>query len=330
MTRRIALVDIDGCLLQEGKLNAELIERLKGYDEVILFTQRSKLVQKTNINAAFYLAGPGNAQAESKTTEPLIITPDIAAALEKILKKPIRVSTSLDHLIGQRKPLEYADQVGDFERRFLEVLKKEDSKKTDARDDTFDAELEREVQSVRNGVGADSKMQPQQVYPMGKVEQYVALASLWKDCSVDYYDDNNKNLDEILAAAAQSRLRIIPNCILVEKHRMVPHETISPERQEAASAFIVYIKSRQNEEKQNQKKIGKGISKLFTPEKRTGAVKISAAEKCVLRLAGKPVDFTRAELESLHIKGDRLNKEYEAYQDLLNLPTQAAAPKAKK
>jgi hypothetical protein len=53
MSKKIALVDIDGCFVKSDlNFNDELIKRLKegGYTEIVFFTQRSKYVQSLNIS----------------------------------------------------------------------------------------------------------------------------------------------------------------------------------------------------------------------------------------------------------------------------------------
>ncbi|MBX3708461.1 MAG: hypothetical protein KIT56_07620 [Gammaproteobacteria bacterium] len=50
--KRVALVDIDGTLVVNGKLNEELIEKLKfEYDSVVLFTQRNRYLKAINLVA---------------------------------------------------------------------------------------------------------------------------------------------------------------------------------------------------------------------------------------------------------------------------------------
>lgn len=111
MVDKVALVDIDGCLVQDGKLNMALVERLKsgGYDNIALFTQRSKYMM-------YYRWMRGESPSES----PLFLTPDIVEALAKEGLN-VTVSTSVDHCFGA--PLAYYDgQLAPFERLYEPLL----------------------------------------------------------------------------------------------------------------------------------------------------------------------------------------------------------------
>lgn len=109
MVDKIALVDIDGCLVQDGKLNMALVERLKseGYNQIALFTQRSKFMLYEKLSNGI----------PSDTT--LYYTPDIVEALEKH-GLPVKVSTSVDHYVGE--PLQYYDELAKFERQYQQFL----------------------------------------------------------------------------------------------------------------------------------------------------------------------------------------------------------------
>lgn len=109
MVDKIALVDIDGCLVQDGELNMALVERLKseGYHQIALFTQRSKFMLYEKLRHGI----------PSNTT--LYYTPDIVAALEK-QGLSVKVSTSVDHYVGE--PLQYYDELAQFERQYQQFL----------------------------------------------------------------------------------------------------------------------------------------------------------------------------------------------------------------
>ncbi|HHF7374667.1 hypothetical protein [Legionella bozemanae] len=104
--KKVALVDIDGCLLIKGELNLNLVKRLRegGYDEIILFTQRSKFVQSLNLPML--------------TDDTLKSTADAVASLSAALEgKPIKVSTSVDSMFGEQ--FAYFDQLKSFEELVL-------------------------------------------------------------------------------------------------------------------------------------------------------------------------------------------------------------------
>lgn len=109
MVDKIALVDIDGCLVRDGELNMALVERLKseGYDQIALFTQRSKFMLYEKLSHGI----------PSNTT--LYYTPDIVEALEKH-GLSVKVSTSVDHYVGE--PLQYYDELAKFERQYQQFL----------------------------------------------------------------------------------------------------------------------------------------------------------------------------------------------------------------
>ena len=194
--KKVALVDIDNCLLQNGALNIALVERLKsdGYDEIILFTQRSKFIQEGQL---FYHVNDGH--------NGLVSTPDILQALSEQGLPDVKVSTSVDQYHGQ--PTEYyhrdSDGLGAFESRWLAALRKQEEHVDRS---SFTLEKNKEIEGVRASLRLSLDAHPNSFYPRGKVDQYQHLLKekLLRDIpegqqlQVDYFDDSGSNIFEIM------------------------------------------------------------------------------------------------------------------------------------
>lgn len=216
---RFALVDVDGCLIQNGILNQNLIRKLKKeqYDHIILFTQRNKFLQVGQIVRSHLMDYQNH-----KTTDRILTTDDARRALATKMKNhQIRVSTSVDHLICQ--PLEYfVTELENFETSLNRTLL-DDRESIDLQ--PFNAEVERETELVREALHIEDDTLPAAAFmPKGKVQQYQHLMDhLSKQHSqerllIDYYDDRADNLFEVFKANTSA---IKPNCILVKANYLL-------------------------------------------------------------------------------------------------------------
>ncbi|WP_454782181.1 hypothetical protein [Legionella sp. WA2022007384] len=260
--KKVALVDIDGCLLINGKLNLDLVKLLRegDYDEIILFTQRSKFVQSLNIPNQIMA---GN---ELKTTE------DAVTHLSEALGRPVKVSTSVDFMLV--KPLAYFDELKPVEDLILEnarnmaklrshqanlqqieqlgrelataqksevsKLKQEISvikqrllsEKELEEIERKKATLEQEIKKEKLAIVDYQKKHPEykttdpEGYPVNKEHQ---LRDLRKELTQDgveveedYFDDNYLNLQEF------DELDDKPNRFVVSKGKILPFEEVAP------------------------------------------------------------------------------------------------------
>ncbi len=311
--KKIALVDIDGCLIQNGKLNLDLVKKLQEYDEVILFTQRSKYIQTGQL-PRHYFSNPDSTS--------IVTTPQAVDALQERTHKTVRVSTSLDPYFGE--PTEYFErELRSFESRMQKALIAHVAVHPDDPFErgTFNDEYESEVSSVRKALKQEENVPPDRFYPIGKVEQYIHLTKSLQsssECSIDYFDDRSANMQEILDAG--DMLPITPQCILVDKHNLqlfVPHAP--DDKHPSIKAFNDYIKARQDEVNSSGGKQYHTIwARLFKPDV-SAANKISAAEKCIHLLSGKQdVSFSKEELKALQDKRlGNLFKEHHANHEEL-------------
>jgi len=215
--KKVALVDIDGCLIQKNKLNKHLVELLRNehYDEIILFTQRSKLVQRTNIAAKL--------SASNSPGTDILTTKQAVELLSKALNKTIRVSTSVDSVFG--KPLEYFEtQLKDFEERFLPA----EIQRQDGDSGEVNASIVDEINNESEAVVTFFKKAPsndytEEGYPRKKVEQFMSLDKELSTDGVtvtyDYFDDNYNNLIEI---QEESSITNKPKCYVVTSKNILP------------------------------------------------------------------------------------------------------------
>ncbi|VEB32280.1 Dot/Icm T4SS effector [Legionella sainthelensi] len=252
--KEIALVDIDGCILQDGKLNEDLLKKLiqGNYDQIILFTQRSKFLQVTNLKH--------HQDSHLKTTE------DVATELSRRLDKEVKVSTSVDTMFGAQ--FNYFDKLKSFERKFLKFmnaneklithesheseirriknrkdLTENDSAKLIAQEqmqllpeaelqklkafkNEIDEEIAAEKKIIRDYTNANPSYRTNDPdsYPKSKVLQFKDLCDeLTKEgdeIKVDYYDDSYANLDEIEPD------NIPLNRYMVQKGKMTKYEDV--------------------------------------------------------------------------------------------------------
>lgn len=105
MPNKMILVDIDGCLLQQGQLNTALVAKLKrlqqkGYS-IYLFTQLNAGVLIEKINRALSI------DPEARLNESIRTIAQVLAALKNQGLDPVQVSTSTDLFDGE--PCRYYD-----------------------------------------------------------------------------------------------------------------------------------------------------------------------------------------------------------------------------
>ncbi|VVC75759.1 hypothetical protein AQUSIP_10530 [Aquicella siphonis] len=227
--RKVALVDIDGTLiLKSGGINLNLIAKLKEYDDVILFTQRSKFLQISNIYSVLAMLAPEAAVPEHITTSHVIL------ALQAHGINPVGVSSSVDPFFGE--PMCYYDgaQMEAFEAEAfemgLEVKLHPDRQPQGLSSLTREIEADnKHIQSRLASQSDDSQQHapPDQYYPKNKVVQYAhllrELKSRYSDAQleVSVFDDQADNLGEILDS------KLIPECdkpvaFLVDSYSCAP------------------------------------------------------------------------------------------------------------
>lgn len=204
--KKVAFVDIDGCLLIDGQLNPALVEKLKGYDQVILFTQRSKMVQLINLG----LKASAHKEGEK------VLTSDIRKALQEQLGKEIHLSSSVDSAM-RREPMAYVQDIEAFETKLYPLL----LKKADAAKELIpkeQGELERELERCHDEARDEAKRvappsagytseelesRAHEFYPEGKQEQYKTLrqalvvANPLEEIQIDFFDDSEANAEEV-------------------------------------------------------------------------------------------------------------------------------------
>jgi len=222
MGRKVAFVDIDGCLLIDGKLNPELVKKLErgGYDEIVLFTQRSMYMQSgqipRTINQIYMENEEQLADAKDIKTH-MHTTPQVIKALEKVLSREVKLSTSVDSYVGNKQPFGYKDELQAFEdelaSKHIEYCEKygatadgeEASQALAAIHREMKQKLNTESEAVR--AGRQEEMQtnlqgsePDAFYPREKIAQYEACIralGLNKDDVIDYFDDSLENLKAV-------------------------------------------------------------------------------------------------------------------------------------
>ncbi|VEG89946.1 hypothetical protein [Legionella spiritensis] len=302
---KIALVDIDGCLVQNRTLNSALVEKLKQYDDVVLFTQRSKFLQIGQISRAYALSDV------PVTADSIITTHDAVEKLSNALGKRVKVSTSVDpYFADTARQGYYVDELSDFERRLKTNL--EDNKlrpdfleKMQNFLQPFNEEVEEEADALRKKLEKDERDAPDTFYPQGKVEQYKYLLECLpddEDIEIDYFDDSPSNLDEITQEKA---LSIRPNCLLVagryacslEQFKAIYGERVDKHDIDFESKVHTvqtiedlqdYAQTRRNEKAQstNNSEYHTIWARLFSSPKRSATTKINAAEKAIRILQG--------------------------------------------
>lgn len=216
MTKRVAFVDIDGCLVIGGKLNHALVEQLKSYDEVILFTQRSKFLQIGQITRAYLLS-------EDVKEDTIVNTPDAVDALSQAIKKPVKVSTSVDQYFGA--PTEYYET----SLKVFEQDLKEEAQKKDPDLKAFNKRVTEEAGTIKKHLNiTDERASPETYYPQGKVEQCQGimvhlprLLGTEEDVTVDFFDDSKRNHTEIIDSDDKD-LPKKPNCMVVSGSYICP------------------------------------------------------------------------------------------------------------
>ncbi|KTD78347.1 hypothetical protein [Legionella waltersii] len=182
-TKRIAFVDIDDTIIKNGKLNQEVVEKLKdgNYDQIILFSQRSRQVQVENLKHRYFYV-------QNSNSNELITTSQVVDALTNELKpkKPIKVSSSADTAFG--KPMEYyKSKLKSFEDKLFKAFSNQKELGMEAPDiSAFKKEIEEDEEAIKKRFGE---------HPLTKEEQYKSLAeSLGPDVEIDFFDDSYANL----------------------------------------------------------------------------------------------------------------------------------------
>ncbi|KTC68288.1 hypothetical protein Lbir_2890 [Legionella birminghamensis] len=307
MPKKVALVDIDGCLVQDGKLNLALVEKLKQYDEVILFTQRSKFIQKKNANNWLML--------DLHKGNNILITPDAADQLSALLGKNVKVSTSVDRFFG--KPLAYYEsELKPFEQNLKAALRGE----VDEIDfSPIQAEVDKESPVLRELLRQGDDVSAGSFYPKDKVDQYVtltgalpALLDTDEEIVIDFFDDHPENLQEIID---HKHLPIKPNCFIVAKQHISTlssfnqHKSSAPNDTEAVARGAVtdtiaslrnYKKDRYDEWQQTGSEYKSNWAAIFKHQVGSARNKISAVDKAIQILSGvEEVKVSAAELKAL-------------------------------
>ncbi len=207
---RVALVDIDGCLIQDGRLNHQLVQKLKegNYDKIILFTQRSIFLQVGQIPRQHLL---------SESADEISTTPEAVQALSEALGRNIQVSTSVDHLTSGALNY-YEETLKPFETELDEACI-EHGDRVDF--SPFNAQVKRETDSIRRRLKADEKALPEKFMPERKDEQYQYLVeelnrqARGEKLEVDFFDDRAPNLVEVHSLEREDIVK--PRCFVVRK-----------------------------------------------------------------------------------------------------------------
>lgn len=229
MGRKIAFVDIDSCLLIGGKLNPNLVEKLRtgGYDEIVLFTQRSMYMQSGQIPRTIQQAA-----LEKELDEPnaldldthLHTTPQVIEALENALERTVKLSTSVDTYVGNQQSFGYKGTLMAYERElaakhkaYCEQYSAGDSSEEAQRAlATINAEMHEKLKVEQEAVKAGRQQEvdesladalPNSYYPTDKVVQYEACTSalaLGDEDTVDYFDDRLENIVEVCQKVKQA------------------------------------------------------------------------------------------------------------------------------
>lgn len=275
--KRVALVDIDGCMDQSGKLNEELIKKLSSgnYDEIVLFTQRCKHVQAANFKYS--------------ELDPKMITADVVQQVSEALKKPVRLSTSIDEKMG--KPFGYLNELNNFETlcmynfqlsmklaehnnavkqitslekemQALPPKQKKERNKLQQKIDNLQPYLlsEKELQEIKDIQEQVDKAEQAEMkivgekYPKDKVSQYKTVQAQFRiDTEFDFYDDKFDNLNEITDSNEIERK---PTCFLVAKQHISPTQDILP-KFEALTQELKDIKNKYDRVMEHKKEVDK-------------------------------------------------------------------------
>ncbi|KTD49432.1 hypothetical protein Lrub_0531 [Legionella rubrilucens] len=302
MTKKVALVDVDGCILHENKLNQALVEQLREYDEIILFTQRSVYLQRGQIPRKYQLSGVNEGD--------LVNTPDVVEKLGAALGKTIRVSTSIDPFYKDGKPMQYFD---DVLKGFENELKKAAGSVKHGEDfklpATLSKQYDEEITLVWDGVEKKESMKkedPASFYPQGKVEQFDhlrrALFGMLEtdDLEITYFDDSLDNLLEV--AEATKEIKNPPQCLVVREAYISPlnkwqvdypdnpkkvSQKLQSELQETSLAKLCnYVVLREGERRVSHSEYNSSAARFFAFDSRSATVKISAAKKAIKILQG--------------------------------------------
>ncbi|QBR84335.1 hypothetical protein E3983_08150 [Legionella israelensis] len=251
---KILILDIDNCLKIDGQLNPAIIEHIQkeNYDEIILFTQRSRIVQRPAISRAYH-----------DETDYFPTTSSIVDELHQLTGKEIKVSTSMDHLYG--KPTSYfSEYLNEFENAVLndpliaEGRVSEDILGTAQEELNFIKNRINEI--LAEDIAEEAKKQTlgeiiephlierlfdedepldldtiqfeadnvHLIHPRGKVLQFRHLCEDIQEryrsnsCTVHYLDDNEDNIEEILDASDE--LPIVPLCARVDNESIIANE----------------------------------------------------------------------------------------------------------
>lgn len=196
-------MDIDGTLIKrDGSINLKLIEQLKQFDEVVLFTQRNNWLQLMGVTSKLAAIEGGNPTPQFITIE------HVLAALHAHGLHNVKVSTTLDHSL--EGPLTYYDsELREFERiayrAGLEVRREGEYTEAFAK---AKEKVTAENSKVRVALGVQTdpqtrEGQPDRYYPHDKVAQYKNLVAFYRerygiDPDVTVFDDVRDNLTEIL------------------------------------------------------------------------------------------------------------------------------------
>lgn len=291
-------MDIDGCIVHNNQLNQALVEQLREYDEIILFTQRSIFLQCGQITRKYQMSGVNK--------DELVNTPDVVKALGTALGKPIRVSTSIDHYYEAGQPTQYYENVLSG---FEEELKLGVSKVEQGNPYTVPSPLVKqyndEIAMVWEKVEKSASMKqqdPASFYPQGKVEQFAHLREALpamlgtNDVAITYFDDSVDNLLEVAKATAEKPTA--PRCLLVRESYICPIDKwqakypnpteISKELQETPlSKLCDYVVLREGERNTSQYgEYNSRAARFFAFDSRSAATKISAAKKAIKILQG--------------------------------------------
>ncbi len=200
---KIAFVDIDGTLIKhDGSINLELIEILKGYDEVVLFTQRSKYIQAANIVAQLTNLAPKESVPEFLTTGQVI------SALHAHGIRQVKVSTSVDAQFGS--PTEYyKSELASFEEKAFKAglaikANPEDRSALNEVNELAGDEVKKMREALKGVLGPEKvEGRPDNFYPRDKIQQYRILRDHYSKIypgmmEVSIFDDRVENLKEIL------------------------------------------------------------------------------------------------------------------------------------
>lgn len=302
MTKRVALVDIDGCIVHENQLNQALVEQLREYDEIILFTQRSIFLQRGQITRKYQMSGVNK--------DELVNTPDVVKALGAALGKPIRVSTSIDPYYEASEPTRYYEDVlSGFEEQLKSGVSQVKQGDPYMVPTSLVKQYDDEIALVWKKVEKSASMKehdPSSFYPQGKVEQFAHLREALPamlgtdDVAITYFDDSVDNLLEVAKATAEKPRA--PQCLLVRESYICPiakwqvnhpnqtkisHEMQSQLQEMPLSKLCDYVVLREGERRTSQYgEYNSRAARFFAFDFRCATTKLSAAKKAIKILQG--------------------------------------------